>query len=232
MKSVALFSLVALAVTAVLAVSACSTRYCLIVALRFSVDVGVFGNVAVTRARQEMKVFTSFDPGMIDLTRTSQRAIADLKHFIEFADRGPRAIAEADRGSLGGADSPFEEAVAWELQRRGWNVVPQVGVSRFRIDLSVVHPDRPGDYLLGVECDGATYHSAATARDRDRVRGAILESLGWNLARVWSTDWWIDRHRASERLHMTLIDRLEADRADVASRAQTPALPAPASARR
>ena len=177
-------------------------------------------NVAITRARQEMKVFTSFDPGMIDLTRTSQRAIADLKHFVEFADRGPRAIAEADRGSLGGADSPFEEAVAWELQRRGWNVVPQVGVSRFRIDLGVVHPDRPGDYLLGVECDGATYHSAATARDRDRVRAAILESLGWHLARVWSTDWWIDRERAAERLHITLVDRLEADRVEVAGRAQ------------
>jgi very-short-patch-repair endonuclease len=175
-------------------------------------------NVAITRARQEMKVFTSFDPGMIDLTRTSQRAIADLKHFIEFADRGPRAIAEADRGSLGGADSPFEEAVAWELQRRGWNVVPQVGVSRFRIDLGVVHPDRPGDYLLGVECDGATYHSAATARDRDRVRASILESLGWNLARVWSTDWWIDRERAAERLHMALVARLEADRAEFADR--------------
>jgi hypothetical protein len=92
-------------------------------------------NVAVTRARNEMKVFTSFDPGMIDLGRTSQRAIADLKHFIEFADRGPRALAEAVKGSLGGADSPFEEAVAWALQRKGWDVVPQVGVSRFRGDM-------------------------------------------------------------------------------------------------
>jgi very-short-patch-repair endonuclease len=170
-------------------------------------------NVAVTRARVEMKVFTSFDPGMIDLARTSQRAIADLKHFIEFADRGPRALAEAVRGSVGGADSPFEEAVAWALQRRGWNVVPQVGVSRFRIDLGVVHPDRPGDFFLGVECDGATYHSAATARDRDKVRASILESLGWKLARVWSTDWWIDKERATEKLHRQIERHLEEDRA-------------------
>jgi hypothetical protein len=70
---------------------------------------------------------------------------------------------------MGGADSPFEEAVTRELRRRGWTVVPQVGVSRFRIDLGIVHPDQPGEYLLGVECDGATYHSAATARDRDKA---------------------------------------------------------------
>ncbi len=175
-------------------------------------------NVAVTRARVEMQVFTSFDPGMIDLGRTSQRAIADLKHFIEYADRGPRALAEAVKGSLGGADSPFEEAVAWALQRRGWNVVPQVGVSRFRIDLGVVHPDRPGDFLLGVECDGATYHSAATARDRDKVRASILEGLGWKLARVWSTDWWIDKERATEKLHAQIQQHLEDDRSVVKER--------------
>lgn len=164
-------------------------------------------NVAVTRARQEMVLFTSFDPGMIDLNRTSARAVADLKHFIEFADRGPRALAEAVKGSVGGYDSPFEEAVAAELVRRGWQVVPQIGVSRFRIDLGIVHPDRPGDYLVGVECDGATYHSAATARDRDKVRQAILKGLGWDLLRVWSTDWWIDRQGAADKLHLE-IDRL------------------------
>jgi very-short-patch-repair endonuclease len=176
-------------------------------------------NVAVTRARMEMKVFTSFDPGMIDLTRTSQQAIADLKHFIEFADRGPRAIAEAVKGSMGGADSPFEEAVILELRRRGWTVVPQVGVTKFRIDLGIVHPDRPGDYLLGIECDGATYHSAATARDRDKVRAAILEGLGWQLLRVWSTDWWIDKQRSADRLHALIDERLTVDRQTADERA-------------
>jgi very-short-patch-repair endonuclease len=170
-------------------------------------------NVAITRARAEMVVFTSFDPGMIDLTRTSQQAVADLKHFIEYAHRGPRAIAEADRGSMGGADSPFEEGVAAELRRRGWTVVPQVGVSKFRIDIGVVHPDRPGDYLLGVECDGASYHSAATARDRDKVRASILGGLGWRLLRVWSTDWWTSRSHAADRLHEAMLAMLEEDRA-------------------
>lgn len=169
-------------------------------------------NVATTRARQEMVLFTSFDSGMIDLNRTSARAVRDLKHFLEFAERGPRALAEATDGSVGGFESPFEEAVAEALTRRGWTVVPQIGVSRFRIDIGIVHPDRPGDYLVGVECDGATYHSAATARDRDKVRAAILEGLGWKLLRVWSTDWWVNREGAADRLHREIEAELDRSR--------------------
>lgn len=166
-------------------------------------------NVAITRARHEMVVFTSFSPSLIDLNRTNARAVRDLKHFIEFAEKGPRAISEAIQGSVGVYESPFERAVAEALTRKGWHVVPQIGVSRFRIDLGVVHPDRPGDYLLGVECDGAMYHSAATARDRDKIRAGILKGLGWNLVRVWSTDWWVDRSSALERLHAAISAELE-----------------------
>lgn len=113
---------------------------------------------------------------------------------------------------IGTYDSPFEEAVADGLRRKGWEVVPQIGVSRFRIDLGIVHPDRPGDYLVGIECDGATYHSAATARDRDKVRSVILESLGWKLLRLWSTEWWIDKESALERLHNAIDEILENSR--------------------
>ena len=169
-------------------------------------------NVAITRARKEMVVFTSFDPQAVDLNRTSAPAVRDLKHFLEFAERGPNALAEAIQGSVGGYESPFEEAVASALRAKGWNVVPQIGVSRFRIDLGIVHPDRPGDYLAGVECDGATYHSAATARDRDKVRANILEGLGWSLVRVWSTDWWVDKAGATERLDQTLRSLLQRSR--------------------
>ncbi|WP_077293770.1 DUF3320 domain-containing protein [Yersinia proxima] len=173
-------------------------------------------NVAITRARQEMMVFSSFDPSFIDLNRTSARAVADLKHFIEFAQRGPMALAQAVRGSVGGYDSPFEEAVANGLRKRGWQVVPQIGVSRFRIDLGIVHPDRPGDYLVGIECDGATYHSAATARDRDKVRSSILHGLGWKLLRLWSTEWWVDKEGALERLDIAINGLLEKSRSDEA----------------
>jgi very-short-patch-repair endonuclease len=169
-------------------------------------------NVAITRAKEEMIVFTSFDPSMIDLNRTSARAVRDLKHFLEFADRGPRALAEAVHGSVGGFDSPFEEAVAGRLQEKGWEVVSQVGVSRFRIDLGIVDPDQPGDFLVGIECDGATYHRSSTARDRDKVRAAVLEGLGWTLLRVWSTDWFVDQEREIERLHAKLDSLLNEKR--------------------
>lgn len=170
-------------------------------------------NVALTRSKQEMVVFTSFDPSLIDLNRTSARAVRDLKHFLEFAHRGPSALAEAVQGSVGGFDSPFEEAVANRLQEKGWEVVTQVGVSRFRIDLGIVNPDRPGDFLVGIECDGATYHRSATARDRDKVRAAILEGLGWDLLRVWSTDWFVEPEREIERLHASLESILSQKRA-------------------
>jgi very-short-patch-repair endonuclease len=170
-------------------------------------------NVAITRARREMVVFASFPPYLIDLNRTSAEAVRDLKHFLEYAERGPRALGEAVAGSVGGFESPFEQAVARGLRERGWAVVPQVGVSRFRIDLGIVHPDRPGDFLAGVECDGAAYHSAATARDRDKVREAVLKSLGWSLLRVWSTDWWIDARHALERLDAGLRAVLDGSRA-------------------
>jgi len=173
-------------------------------------------NVAVTRARREMLVFSSFDPSMVDLNRTSARAVRDLKHFIEFAQRGPRALAEAVQGSVGGYDSPFEEAVAKGLRDKGWQVVPQIGVSRFRIDLGIVHPDRPGDYLVGIECDGAAYHSAATARDRDKVRSGVLQGLGWKLLRLWSTDWWVDKAGALNRLHADIEKVLAESRAEAA----------------
>ncbi len=176
-------------------------------------------NVAVTRARREMMIFASFPQHLIDLKRTSAEAVRDLKHYLEFAERGPKALGEAIAGSLGGYESPFELAVARRLRDRGWMTVPQIGVSRFRIDLGIVHPDRPGDFLVGVECDGASYHSAATARDRDKVRAAVLGELGWNLLRVWSTDWWVDSRGAMDRLDAALKQLLEESRAAIKAQA-------------
>ncbi|MCP3734664.1 DUF3320 domain-containing protein [Sphingomonas sp. RP10(2022)] len=177
-------------------------------------------NVAITRARREMVVFASFPSDRIDLNRTSAEAVRDLRHFLEFAERGPRALGEAVMGSIGGFESPFEQAVAEGLRARGWSAVSQIGVSRFRIDLGIVHPDRPGDYLAGVECDGASYHGAATARDRDKVREGVLAGLGWRLARVWSTDWWHDAPGALDRLDATLRTMLDEARAADAIRAE------------
>ncbi|MDT1898550.1 hypothetical protein FPK53_22035, partial [Acinetobacter baumannii] len=106
----------------------------------------------------ELRIFASLKAEQFDLSRTQAAGVRDLKHFLEFAERGPRALAEATKGSLGGFESPFEEAVAAALASKGWQVQTQIGASSFRVDLGVVHPDAPGTYLCGVECDGATYH--------------------------------------------------------------------------
>ncbi|SFM21332.1 DUF4011 domain-containing protein [Marinobacter zhejiangensis] len=169
-------------------------------------------NVAMTRARTEMKVFSTLAPEQIDLTRTQARAVSDLKHFLEYAERGASALGAAVHGSVGDLESPFEVAVARGLQQKGWTVHPQIGVSAYRIDLGIVHPDKPGLYLAGIECDGAMYHSSAYARERDKVRQAVLEGLGWTLFRVWSTDWWTNRDKALEMLHEALTRRYELDR--------------------
>lgn len=185
-------------------------------------------NVAVTRARQELIVFSGFTADQIDPSRTKALAIHHLKTFLDYAERGAIALPAQDAGSLGGFDSPFEQAVAEQLERRGWMIVPQVGISGFRIDLGVRHPDLAGAYLAGVECDGASYHSAATARDRDKVREQVLTGLGWNILRVWSTDWWFDAQGCAERLHADLESLLESSRIDRAAQADSSTEPSTA----
>ncbi|MGJ9416252.1 DUF3320 domain-containing protein [Massilia sp. CMS3.1] len=162
-------------------------------------------NVAVSRARQQVVIFSTLMPEQIDLSRVRASGVRDLKHYLEFAIRGPRALTEQRIPTGREPDSPFERQVIALLRERGWEVHPQVGVSGFRIDIGVVDPRAPGRYLLGVECDGASYHSAATARDRDRLRQHVLEGLGWELHRIWSTDWWINPEEPGRRL----IARLE-----------------------
>ena len=169
-------------------------------------------NVAITRARRELHVFSSIRAEQIDLKRTRAVGVRDLKAFLDYAERGSVALPARDEGSLGPAESPFEEAVADALRAKGWEVRTQIGVSGFRVDLGVVHPDYAGAYLAGIECDGARYHSSATARDRDKVRQAVLEGLGWTVLRVWSTDWFQHPLNVADRLNGKLEQLLEADR--------------------
>ncbi|HWQ65827.1 MAG TPA: DUF3320 domain-containing protein [Methanospirillum sp.] len=149
-------------------------------------------NVAITRARKEIVLFSSLRPEQIDLTRTQKTGVRLLKSFLDYAARGDAAIAEACSPGGSACDSPFEEAVKEELENKGYIVHAQVGCGGYRIDLGIVDPDNMGRYLIGIECDGATYHRAKTARDRDHLRQEILTGLGWTIHRIWSTDWWDD----------------------------------------
>lgn len=190
---------------------------------RFPIDFGAINreggerrlNVAVTRARQALFVYSSFLPDELRAERSSARGVRDLKAFLEYAHRGAVALAGRIDGSVGECESPLEETVAAALTDRGWHVEPQIGVSGFRVDLGVIHPDRPGAYLAGVECDGAAYHRAAAARDRDKTRQQVLENLGWRILRVWSPDWWYDPDSAIAALHRQLTEELDRSRAQI-----------------
>jgi len=179
-------------------------------------------NVAMTRARSEMMVFSTLDPDQLDLSRTRAVAVRDLKDFLRYAEHG-RALPESSHPT-GDFESPFEMAVARSLRERGWKVHPQVGVSNYRIDLGIVHPGLPGKYLAGIECDGAMYHSGASARERDKIRQIILEGLGWKLLRVWSTAWWNNERKETKVLVDSLNDILDGE-LEAKSRADQNATP-------
>ncbi len=165
-------------------------------------------NVAITRARVGVTIFSSIRPEEIDLSRTRSTGVTDLKNYLEFAAKGPRAIVEQASPTGHEPESPLEIEILRALRDKGWALHPQVGCSGYRIDLAVVHPHEPGKYLLGIECDGATYHSLPTARDRDRLRQLVLEGLGWTLHRVWSTDWWTDPDREIQKLEAAISRQL------------------------
>jgi len=164
-------------------------------------------NVLFTRARIRCEVFASFDPGDIDVSRTAREGPRILKRYLDYAKSGTLDDAVLT-GEL--PDTPFEEDVADVIRSFGFLADPQVGSAGFRIDIGVRHPDHPGTYLLAVECDGAAYHSALWARERDRLRQDVLEHLGWRFLRIWSTDWFYDRRAQIERLRRALEEAHEA----------------------
>ena len=151
-------------------------------------------NVLISRAKKRCEVFSSITADDIDLERASGRGVHALKTFLSFAQTGRLAVASASGRE---EESPFEEAVRKAVESLGYEVHAQVGIAGFFIDLAVVDRERQGRYLLGIECDGATYHSSRSARDRDRLRQAVLEDHGWIIHRIWSTDWF---QRPAEQL--------------------------------
>lgn len=154
-------------------------------------------NVLITRARLRCEVFTNLTANDIDLNRTNSVGVKCLKTYLAYAQKGYLDIPMAtDREP----ESPFESQVAQAISSLGHTIHSQVGCAGFFIDLAVADPRQPGRYLLGIECDGATYHRARSARDRDRLRQAVLEGLGWRIHRIWSTDWYRNPERELKRV--------------------------------
>ncbi|WP_372422164.1 DUF3320 domain-containing protein [Salinarimonas chemoclinalis] len=171
-------------------------------------------NVLFTRARLRCEVFVSFASGDIDLARARGRGPAALRRFLAYAETG---VLETAAATGRDPESGFEEDVARVVAGLGYLADPQVGHAGFRIDLAIRHPETPGRWMLAVECDGASYHGALWARERDRLRQEILEGMGWRFHRIWSTDWYYRREAEIARLRAALE----------AARAEPPPAPAP-----
>ncbi|HKZ88591.1 MAG TPA: DUF3320 domain-containing protein, partial [Candidatus Bathyarchaeia archaeon] len=155
-------------------------------------------NVAVTRAREKVVLVTSIKSSDIEVNASSAAGVLALHGYLEYAEKS-RDCSKKEQ-QLGKFDSALEEAVASEISRMDYRVVPKVGCSVYPIDMAIVDPVDPGCYLLAIECDGATYRASNSARDRDRLREQVLRQLGWRIHRVWSPDWVARRDSEVRRL--------------------------------
>ncbi len=160
-------------------------------------------NVAVSRARYEMMVFSTLKPEQIDLRRSSALGVAGLKAFLEFARNGRMAV------SAGQVKAPTEhaeiiDAVAGEIRKMGYEVDTSVGRSAFKIDLAVIDPKNDQNYLLGIICDGTRYYETKTERDREICQPGVLQGLGWKLMRLWSVDWLMNKEAVLDRIRKAL----------------------------
>ena len=161
-------------------------------------------NVAVSRARYEMVVFSTLKPEQIDLNRSKAKGVEGLKAFLEFADRGRLAVNA--RQVQATKESELIDDLAVELERQGYKTDKQVGRSHFKIDLAVVDPRNPQTYIMGIMTDGKGYYETKTQRDREICQPSVLRMLGWNIMRVWSVDWFENRQRTTDRIVAALKD--------------------------
>jgi very-short-patch-repair endonuclease len=179
-------------------------------------------NVLFTRAKERMEIFSSMRAADV-VAVGARRGIAALHSFLAYAETGQ--LRSRQFSGIGGEpESDFEVEVIRALEAAGFTCTAQLGFAGFRLDVVVHDPDQQGRYLLAVECDGATYHSSRSARERDRLRQEILEGLGWEVIRIWSTDWYRDPNRETsrvvERLRQLLAERQAA--AQMSAEAQDP----------
>ncbi|NLE05858.1 MAG: DUF3320 domain-containing protein, partial [Crenarchaeota archaeon] len=159
-------------------------------------------NVAVTRAREKTIMVTSIRASDIDITSTRAAGVSTLHHYLSYAEKGPKSIDTKE--TKAGYISLLEEDVAQEIRDMDYKVETQVGCSDYRIDIGVIDPANPGRYLLGVECDGPTYLSSTSARDRDRLREQVLNRLGWRIHRIWAPSWVARRESEIRKLKEAL----------------------------
>ncbi|ANT62760.1 helicase [Salipiger sp. CCB-MM3] len=170
-------------------------------------------NVLFSRAKEKIVTYSSMKPTDIQADGKA-KGVAMLRAWLEFSKTGQIGQIEGEGAKHGTPDSPFESFVISQVEAAGFEAVPQVGASGFRIDIGVRHPDWPYGFILAIECDGAPYHSSRSSRDRDRLRQQVLEGLGWHFHRIWSTDWFRDPRGQIARLRDALHAALERAKSD------------------
>ncbi len=153
-------------------------------------------NVAVTRARKRVEVISTIKPFLYDDNQLNGVGLKGLIQYLRFVHSGGQDLGDLAKASV--PMNPFEQDIHDALVARGIGLVPQYGVSGYRLDFAVQDPVQKGRFILAIEADGASYHSSETARDRDRIRQNHLERLGWKFHRIWSTEWFRNKEREIE----------------------------------
>ena len=166
-------------------------------------------NVAVSRARMEMAVFTVMTADMINLKRTKSKGVEALKDFLEYAqkDRLPGVYEDGDKAPT---EQGIMEHICRTLQQGGYKYQRFVGHSRFKVDIAVINPYNEEEYLLGIMLDGESYGQSRNTKDREVAQISVLNGLGWELHRIWTMDWWDDRDRELSKLMQILEEKKEA----------------------
>ena len=178
-------------------------------------------NVAITRAKSQMAVVSSFSHYEVNLERSGSRGVQLLKAYLEYAASGGKDM-QLNTGGTGVPLNAFEADIKDALDAEGIHILPQYGASRYRIDLVATDPDDTTRPILAIECDGASYHSSATARERDRLRQEHLMRLGWRFHRIWSTDWFNHREDEIKRAVAAFEDAVTRDAPPPPEPVQTP----------
>lgn len=165
-------------------------------------------NVAVSRARSEMVVFTSMTADMIDLRRTKSKGVESLKDFLEFAEKG-RLQGEYVETRVQ-KDQGIMEHICRVVMDGGYQCQKAVGHSKFKVDIAVINPYNPEEYLLGIMLDGESYRQSSNTKDREVAQISVLNGLGWELHRIWTMDWWDNREKELSKLMQLLDEKKEA----------------------
>ncbi len=165
-------------------------------------------NVAVSRARKEMKVFSTLRPEHIDISKTRSQGVAGLRAFLEYAQKGKSSLA-FKLSNAAVKTEMAEKRIAEKLMTLGYEVHTNIGASEYKIDIGIVHPYHKGEYLLGVMCDGDNYKASKTARDRNILQEGVLKSLGWCVHRLWMLDWWENPDKEVEKIRLILAKQIE-----------------------